>query len=207
MMKKRFKTAMLFILLPIVFSAAVVRASEVTEMVRTTIDGALKILNDPSLKGPDKEYEKREKLRAAIKERIDFGEMSQRSLARHWEKRTEAEKKEFIALFSNLLENSYLDRIEANSDAEVRYDGERRAGNHVEVSTKVVTKKGLVVPIKYRLMNKGGDWVVYDIVIEGVSLVSSYRSQFDKIIRSSSYEDLVKDLKKKAGEMGSTRRE
>lgn len=206
-MKKIFKTVILVILLSLLFNAADVRASEVTEMVRTTIDKALKILNDPSLKGTDKEFEKREKLRAAIKERIDFGEMSQRSLARHWGKRTEAEKKEFVAIFSSLLENSYMDRIEENSDAEVRYDNEKKADGKVEVSTSVVTRKGLVVPIKYRLMNKGGDWVIYDIVIEGVSLVSNYRTQFDKIIRSSSYEELVTDLRKKADARDSTRRE
>ncbi len=175
-------------------------AAGVTEVVRTTIDRAMKILNDPSLKGPEKESEKRELLRTTIREVIDFEEMSRRSLARHWRKRTEAEKKEFVALFSNLLENSYMDKIEANRDARIFYDGEKRAGNKVEVRTRVVTKKGLVVPIRYRLMNKKGKWVVYDILIEGVSLVSSYRTQFDRIIRTSSYKELINRLKKKVRE-------
>ncbi|MFQ5442196.1 MAG: ABC transporter substrate-binding protein [Thermodesulfobacteriota bacterium] len=197
-MKSKLKVIMVLVLLPLFFNAAAVHASEVTDILKATIDGAFKVLNDPSLKGPEKEALKREKLRAAIKKTLDFAEMSKRSLARHWLKRTDAERKEFVALFSDLLENSYMDKIEMNSDAKVRYYGERKAGNKVEVKTNVLTRKGLVVPINYRLMKKGGVWVVYDIVIEGVSLVSNYRTQFNKIIRQSSYEDLVKGLKEKA---------
>ncbi len=197
-MKSKLKVIMVLVLSALFFNAAAVHASEVTDILRASIDGAFKILNDPSLKGPEKEALKRAKLRAAIKTTLDFGEMSKRSLARHWLKRTDAERKEFVALFSDLLENSYMDKIEMNSDAEVRYEGERKAGKKVEVKTNVITRKGLVVPINYRFMKKNGDWIVYDIVIEGVSLVSNYRTQFNKIIRQSSYEDLVKGLKKKA---------
>ncbi len=196
-MKTKLKVLMIFVLIPLFLAAANVRASEVTSELKAAIDVAFKILNDPSLKGPEKEALKRSKLRAAIKKRLDFAEMSKRSLARHWLKRTDSERKEFVALFSRLLENSYMDKIEMNSDAEVRYDGERKAGKKVEVKTRVFTRKGLAVPINYRLMKKDDGWVVYDIVIEGISLVSNYRTQFNKIIRDSSYEGLIKNLKEK----------
>jgi len=198
-MKKAKGIATMLLCLILLFGSAA-GASEVTEIVKATIDEAFRILNDPSLQGPKKEREKREKLLNAIKGTIDFAEMSKRSLARHWRKRTPEERKEFVSLFSDLLENSYMDKIEANRDARVLFVGERRAGKKVEVKTKVLTRKGLEVPINYRLKKKNGRWVVYDIVIEGVSLVSNYRTQFDKIIRKSSFEALVKDLRAKARE-------
>jgi phospholipid transport system substrate-binding protein len=189
------KIVRLVILLPLLLYAQTVHASEVTDKVKANIDEALKVLKDQSLTEPEKTGERRARLRSIVNGWFDFEEMSKRSLARHWRKMTGVEKEEFVTLFGNFLEGSYIDKIEANSDAEVLYVGEIRNKNKAVVKTKVITKQDTEIPIHYRLLNKKEDWVVYDVVIEGVSLVSNYRTQFNKIIQSSSYEGLVKRLK------------
>jgi len=170
-----------------------------TEAVRSSIDSALKILNDPALEGKDHRTERRDKVRALITKVIDFEEMTKRSLGIHWRDRTDEERGEFVRLFSALLEASYMDQIETNYDAKVFYKGAKINKKHSRgiVRTKVLTRKEKEVPIDYRMMKKGHRWVAYDIVIEGVSLVSNYRTQFSQIIHKSSYEGLVKDLRKK----------
>ncbi|MFQ5428207.1 MAG: phospholipid-binding protein MlaC [Thermodesulfobacteriota bacterium] len=189
-------TLFLFILL---ISPSGVHAGEVTERVRSTIDEALAVLKDPSLQGESKTGERRSRIREAVVKLIDFNEMTRRSLGVHWKKRTDAEKSEFVDLFSDLLENSYISKIEQQTDEKVLYLAEKKnkKGTKALVKTKVITSKDTEVPISYRMTNKTGNWMAYDIVIEGVSLVSNYRSQFGKIITSSSYEDLVATLKKK----------
>lgn len=173
-----------------------------TETVRATVSEVLGILNDPALEGPEKKDERRARLREAAKERIDFGEMSRLALGKHWRGRSERERSEFVRLFSDLLENTYLNRIEDHSGAEVLYTGERRRGDHAEVSTTVLTEKGTEVPISYRLVKQDSGWVVYDIVIEGVSLVGNYRKEFGQFLHDSSFEDLLRNLESKAKKGG-----
>jgi len=170
-----------------------------TSRVKSAIDSALVILNDPALMGKSHITERRAKVRALIDDAIDFEEMTKRSLGIHWRERTDKEKTEFVALFSTLLEDTYMDRIEANYDAKVLYRGEKlnKKGTRGVVKTIVVTRKDTEVPIDYRMMKKERGWVAYDIVIEGVSLVSNYRTQFNQIIHKSSYKGLVKGLQKK----------
>lgn len=172
---------------------------ELTPRVRSTIDSALAILNESALAGESHAVERRARVLALIEETIDFKEMSRRSLGIHWRKRTEAEKQEFVGLFSALLEASYMDQIETNFDARVLYKGEKLNKKRTRglVRTVVVTRKDTEVPIDYRMMKKAGGWVAYDIVIEGVSLVSNYRTQFNQIIHKSSYADLIKNLREK----------
>jgi len=173
--------------------------TELTSRVKSAIDSALVILNDPALMGKSHITERRAKVRALIDDAIDFEEMTKRSLGIHWRERTDKEKTEFVALFSTLLEDTYMDRIEANYDAKVLYRGEKlnKKGTRGVVKTIVVTRKDTEVPIDYRMMKKERGWVAYDIVIEGVSLVSNYRTQFNQIIHKSSYKGLVKGLQKK----------
>ncbi len=202
-MKKISRLCTLAVALVLVLAMARLSAStETTAMtatVRSAIDRAFVVLNDPALMGKEHTAERRAKVRAAIEDAIDFEEMTKRSLGIHWRKRTDAERGEFTALFSELLEDSYMDKIEANYDAKVYFKGEKinKKGTRGVVKTLVVTRKDTEVPIDYRMMKKGKGWVAYDIVIEGVSLVSNYRTQFNQIIQNSSYEDLVKGLKKK----------
>ncbi len=124
--------------------------------------------------------------------------MARRSLARHWAQRTDEEKKEFIRLFGELLEQTYLDKVEGYSGEKVQYEGETIDGDYAVVKVKIITKKNVDIPVKYRLKKKGNDWLVYDISIEGVSLVNNYRTQFNSILSGSSYGELVKRLKAKA---------
>ena len=123
--------------------------------------------------------------------------MSKRTLARHWKERSDREKEEFIDLFGMLMERTYLDRVEGYSGEKVLYVGERVDGKYGIVVVKIVTKKDTEILVKYKLKNKGGEWLAYDISIQGVSLVNNYRKQFSSIMTRSSYEDLVKKLKAK----------
>lgn len=175
-------------------------AAEPMEVMKGTIDEVIRILKDPTLREPRKKEERRVLLEKAIVGRFDFTEMAKRSLAAHWRERTPAEQKEFAELFGKLLESSYIGKIEAYTDEKVVYTNEILDGDFAEVKTKVVTKK-VEIPIDYRLFKNGSDWKVYDVVIDGVSLVNNYRNQFNKVIRNSSYEELVKKMKAKEAEI------
>jgi len=135
-----------------------------------------------------------------VDERFNWEAMTQRSLARHWQKRTDAEKKEFIALFGKLLERTYLDKVGSYSGEKVVYVGEAIDGKYGTVTAMILTHSQTEVEVLYRLKEINGDWLVYDISIEGVSLVNNYRKQFNSIIVSSSYDDLVQKLRDKVAE-------
>ena len=168
-----------------------------TDQVKGTVDQVLKILTDPALKGERKTQERRAKLRQVVQQRFGFDEMAKRSLGRNWTERSPQERKEFVKLFTDLLERAYVDRVEGYTGEKIIYQEESVDGNFSEVRSKVVTKKNQEVPIIYRLERNESNWEVYDIVIEGVSLVNNYRTQFSKIIRTSSYEELVKKMQAK----------
>jgi len=188
-----------FILMTLV-NAGVATAGGPTEDVRETTDKLIAIVSDPALKAPDKADEKAAQIRKAVDERFDWREMSRRTLARHWKKRTEEEKEEFIKLFGKLLERTYLDKVEGYSGEKVLYVKERVKGKYAIVVVKIITRKDTEILVKYKLKKKEDEWMVYDISIEGVSLVNNYRKQFSSILSRSSYEDLVKRLKKKIEE-------
>lgn len=173
-------------------------AGEPTEQVKETVDAVVKILNDKELKKPEREKERRAAIRQTIARRFDFEEMAKRSLSLYWKDRTPAEQKEFVTLYSDLLENTYIRKIERYENEDVVYYDERSDGNYAVVKTKVVDKKGLSIPVEYRILRKKDRWEVYDIIVEGISLVNNYRTQFTQIIRSHSYNDLVKRLREKA---------
>ncbi len=172
-------------------------AGEPTVAIKGTVDKVLEILRNPELKKPNKEAERRKLLRKAVDESFDFEEMSKRTLARHWQKRTPAEKTEFVDLFSDLLERSYINKVESYTDETVEYIREIIEGDYALVKTKIITKRNIEIPMDYKLIKKGGKWEAYDVVIEGISLVNNYRSQFDKIIHSDSYGELVTRLRNK----------
>lgn len=169
-----------------------------TDQVKETVDAVVSILNEKELKRPEKEKERRTAIRQTIAKRFDFEEMAKRSLSTHWKERTPAEQKEFVALYADLLENTYVRKIERYENEKVVYYDEKLDGDYAIVRTKIVGKNGLSIPVEYRIMKKKDRWEVYDIIIEGVSLVNNYRTQFTQIIRSGSYSDLVKRLKEKA---------
>ena len=172
-------------------------AGPATDQVKGTVDQVLKILTDPALKGERKMKDRRVKLRQTVLERFDFSEMSKRSMGQYWKERTPDERTEFVGLFTDLLERAYIDRVEGYTGEQIVYLEETTDGNYSEVRTKIVTKRNQEIPIAYRLQRTDSKWSVYDIVVEGVSLVNNYRTQFSKIIRTSSYQDLVKRMQAK----------
>ena len=171
-----------------------------TDQLRSQIDRVLKVLEDPELKKEGKEKERRTVVRQIANEIFDFSETARRSLARHWAGRTQAEREEFVELFSDLLERSYISKIELYGGEKIQFVGEAVDGEGAVVRTKIVTKQGTEIPIDYRMHRRGDKWLVYDVVIEGVSLIANYRTQFNKIITTSSYQDLVKKMKSKQEE-------
>jgi len=172
-------------------------AGPATDQIKGTMDQVLKILDDPTLKGEQKTKERRAKLHKIVVDQFDFSEMSKRSMGRDWSARTPEERTEFVSLFTDLLERTYIDRVEGYSGEQILYLGETADGNYSEVRTKIITKRNQEVPIFYRVQKTDSRWEVYDIIIEGVSLVNNYRTQFSKIIRTSSYQNLVKKMQAK----------
>ena len=185
-----------------IFAAGHALAGPVSEQLKETIDRVIKVLDDPALKGPDRTEERRVAVTKIAQEIFDFPEVARRSLARHWQPLTDKQREEFTALFADLLERSYVSKIELYSGEKITYANERIDGDTATVATRIATKSGAEVPIDYRLLKKGPRWLVYDVNIEGVSLVSNYRTQFNKIIQTSSFNDLIQKLKTKHEELG-----
>jgi phospholipid transport system substrate-binding protein len=174
-----------------------------TDQLKTQIDRAIKVLDDLAGKKDTKVQERRTAVRKIANEIFDFGETAKRSLARHWTPLTPAEREEFVRLFADLLERSYISRIELYGGEKIAYVGETIDGDQAVVRTRLVTKQGTEIPVEYRMHLRDGKWLVYDVVIEGVSLIANYRTQFNKIIQTSSYAELVKKMKSRQEEMGS----
>jgi len=172
-------------------------AGGATDAIKGTIDEALTIIRDKELKHPGRTEERRQRLEQVVGDRFDYQEMSRRALGAPWNTLSDKDKEEFVALFKTLLTNSYADKIESYSGEGVQYLNERTEKDYAEVRTKVLTGK-TEIPLDYRLVIKGTDWRVYDVVVDGVSLVNNYRGQFSKIMRSSTYADLVDQLRKKS---------
>ena len=166
-----------------------------TEELRGHVDKVIKILQRPDLQGDDKTTERRVAVRKVANDIFDFQETAKRSLGRHWEARTPAEREEFTHLFADLLESAYISRIERYSGENVSYVGESVEADQATVRTKIVTKQASQVPVDYRMLRQGARWRVYDVIIEGVSLIANYRTQFNKIIQTASFEDLIAKLK------------
>ena len=181
------------------FVAASAAAGPPTEQVRGSVDRVLQILSDPELKKPTGTADRRAAIRTVAAEIFDFAEISQRSLARHWAARTPAERQEFVQLFRDLLEHSYITKIEAYSGEKIQYAGEVPDGDQAVVKTRIVTKTGVEIPVDYRMFLKGDRWRAYDVNIEGVSLVSNYRTQFNTVIQRNGYADLVTQAQGQAG--------
>lgn len=180
----------------VVFAAAPQGSESPTEAVRETVSRVLSILEDPALKDPAKLTSRRRMLEEVIATRFDYAEMSKRALAAYWPPLTEAQRTEFVELFKRFLSDRYAEKIEGYSGEQVVYLSERIEEAYAEVRTELRSDK-TTIPMDYRLFSKDGRWHAYDIVVDGVSLVKNYRSQFQKIIRESSYKELVKKLRER----------
>lgn len=171
-------------------------AGEPTEAVRKTVDAVIEILNDEEMRKPERSAQRRRAIREVVDDRFDFREMAQRSLSTYWRDLDEGQRDEFVGLFADLLERTYIKKIEQYEDEKVNYTGEETRGRYAKVDILVVGKDRKI-DISYKLYSASGRWEVYDVVIEGMSLIRNYRSQFRDFLSSNSYEDLVKKLREK----------
>lgn len=175
-------------------------AEEPGSLVMKTIDKGLTVLKEPSLKGPEKVQERRQKLWQEISFIFNFEEMSKRALSQHWKKRTPDEKREFVQLFTDIMKDAYIGKTDTYSGEKIVFLREKREEDkYATVQTKIITNTGTEVLVDYRMHNNDGKWTIYDVIIEGVSLVNNYRSQFNNILLKSSYEELVQKIKGKQG--------
>jgi phospholipid transport system substrate-binding protein len=188
--------AVLFVLV----SAQEAVAGAATDQLKGAIDRVVATLDSPVLKGDGKVLERRAAVRKIANEIFDFNEIARRSLGRYWQPLTELQRTEFVFLFGDLLERSYISKIELYGGEKIVYSGERVEADLATVSTKIMTKNGTEVPVDYRLFKRGDRWMIYDVSVEGISLVSNYRTQFNKIIQTNGYNGLVEKMRTKQTE-------
>ena len=195
----------ILVLLSQIVVPADLRAGAPTDQVRQTADQVLALLQDARFKGADKESQRRQRLRQIIGNRFDFEEMSKRSLGANWRRVSRDDQQRFVQLFTDFLEKSYADQIESYDGEKIAYGREQLAQDQAEVDSKIITKKGREVTVNYKLRSAGGDWKVYDVVIENVSLVNNYRSQFNRILAKATFNELLKKLEAKSPEIRDAR--
>jgi phospholipid transport system substrate-binding protein len=194
-MLKRFSVPILFGIMMILASTAFA-AANATESVRISVEAILVILKDAGLDKPAK----REKIRGVIAERFDVRAMSQRTLATNWRKASKEEQQQFVKLFAELIQNTYIGRVEAYTNEEVKYPGEKIMNDRAVVDTLIVTSSK-EIPVTYKLYLKGGQWLVYDVNIEGVSLISNYRSSYQEIVKNEGFTGLLAKMEEKVKEL------
>lgn len=176
--------------------SAAVETGSATEAMKGTIDQALKVLKDESLKSPEKSQERLEILEDIIGKRFDYREMGKRTLGKHWRQFSEADQEEFVRLFQRFLSKTYAGNVDGFSDEQVEYRKERRKGDFAEVQTAVTSEKS-TISIHYRMLKSSDGWKVYDVVLDGVSLVKNFRGQFGRIIEAESAKGLLEKLRAK----------
>jgi len=177
----------------------VVASGPPLEQVRGTVEEILGVMKNEEFRAPEQKDERRSRIMALVDQRFDYEEMSKRTLARNWKDRTESEKKNFEKLFSELLKNTYIGRIEAYSDEKIEYTREifdQQSMSRAMVYTSIVSNNR-DIPINYMLINRGEQWLVYDVVIEGVSLVRNYRTEFARIISRDKFAGLMVKMQEK----------
>ena len=168
-----------------------------TEVIRVAIEQVVRVAEDADLGRPAAAEQRRLEIRRIAENLFDFQEMARRSLARHWTERTAEQREEFVRLFTDLLERVYFGKLENYSADRMVYVGETVDGDYATVRSKILTGRKGELPIEYRLHLVGSRWAVYDVLIDGMSFVSTYRAQFNRVIQTSSYDDLVQKLRLK----------
>ncbi len=187
---------LLLICLGLVTQPALAAPVTPLEEVRSTVDAVLALLRDTNLD----QGTRRSQLTRLIRSRFDFQNMSQRILATHWRSASPQEQQRFVTLFSDLLEANYTSKIEAYTNETVRYLSEQIIGDRASIDTAIVTASA-EIPIAYRLQRAGERWLVYDVVIEGVSFVSNYRSTYGEIVRREGMSGLLQKMEEKLREV------
>lgn len=195
-MKKWVTLATLFILLMVPFLAF---GGVPLDTVKTNVNSVLDAMRDPKLKGEAGKKVKEQKIMAAAEKLFDFVELSKRTLGLNWNKFTPEQRKEFVELYKTILKDAYVDKITAYTDEKINFTKEvSLSETTIEVQSTIVAKTA-DVPVYYRVIKKGSEWKVYDVVIEGVSLISNYRTQFREILGNNPPATLLDTLRKKVG--------
>ena len=176
------------------------------QVVQTAVEQVVQVVQESDLEKPDAAARHRGQIQRIAEQLFDFPEMARRTLAQHWKDRSAQERDEFVRLFRDFLGRAYFGRLEKYSGERIVYVGETVDGEYATVRSKIVTGNGTEIPVDYRLHMVGARWAVYDVAVQGVSFVSSYRSQFNRIIQTSSYDTLLRELRLKRGESPSAER-
>lgn len=179
----------------VLVSALPARAGAPSDQLRESVDQVIRILRDPALRVEARDGDLRAALRTEAERIIDFDETARRALGRHWQRLGEEQRRDFVLAFAGLLERAYLTRIEQYSGERVTVLGESIDGDQATVRTRFVTKRGVEIPADYRMRRRDDRWMVYDVVVEGVSLVGNYRTQFNRIMDTGSFEELIRRMK------------
>jgi len=177
------------------------RAGDPTERIRFVVEQGIEILNETKLQSKNGKQVYLDRLRDVVFPLFNFPEMARRSLGYHWRRLSPVERQEFVTLFTNLLERSYAGKIDLYDGEIVIFTGEAVEDNYARVDTKIISKRGEEYSIDYKLLRTNGDWRIYDVVVEHISLVNNYRSQFNRVISNSSYENLIKKINQKLKEL------
>jgi phospholipid transport system substrate-binding protein len=172
-------------------------ATTPTDQVRITVDNIVAILKNPTLKAESRKKDRRDQLRRAIFSRFDFTEMARRSMGSEWRNLSPKQQDEFTQLFTDLLERAYIDQIESYTNEKIVYGKEIVDQDYAEVQSKIVTGKGEDYSLNYKVRLVGKEWKVYDVVVENISLVNNYRSQFSRVIANQSYDELIRRMRDK----------
>ena len=198
MMRRSRIVAIGLLFLALALGAEIAAAGVATDQIKSTVDKAIIVLKDPRLKPSAKTKERRDQLKQILFGRFDFTEMARRALGANWRRRTPQEQEEFVRLFTDILERAYADIIEGYTDEKIIYFNERIDGTYADVGSKILTSKGEEYSIYYKAHLVSNEWKVYDVVAENISLVNNFRSQFNRVIANSSYEELIRRLRDKA---------
>jgi len=197
---RRHGVRLLAVLVLLLLGAPPAWAGPPTDQLRASIDRVIRVLEDPDLRKDVRTAERRAAVRKIATEIFDFTEITRRCLGTHWQARTPDERDEFTRLFTDLLERAYVGKLESYSGERIVYLGDAVADDTASVRTRLVTKQGTEIPVEYRMHRRDGRWLIYDVAIEGVSLVANYRAQFNKTIQTASYAGLVERLRAKQDE-------
>jgi phospholipid transport system substrate-binding protein len=196
-------TLALLVFVTTIFTAVFhAHAGAPTEQIQSAIERVTTILKDPKLQAESK----RDELRQAVYPKFDFSEMARRSLGSHWQRRSPEEQREFVKLFTQMIEDAYMSNLEGYQGEKVVIGGEKQDKEYAEVDTKIIGKKGEEYTVNYKLRQSGNEWKIYDVVIENISLVNNYRSQFNRVIAQSSFDELFRKMKDKQFEAAGKKR-
>lgn len=169
-------------------------ASGPLDVVKNSTEGVIAIAKDPTLKAPDKEEERRQKMIAIVNEGFNWEAVARRSLGHHWRDVTDEQRARFILLFTDLVRGTYMRRVEAYTSEKVYYRGERIDGDYARVTVDILSVNNNLIPVVYSMKRYDGRWLVYDLAVEGVKIVNNYRRQFDSILGRQSFDDLLKRI-------------